>query len=155
MPQKTPAKQPRIEETTLLQTSSPVVSLMSPRMGPEAGADPDSAEPAATSMELSDFWTYPADIWQRSVLFWDVLRKRANIMLEHEEAGMPPVLTFQYEMLLDARRFEHPANYALLRITTVGEEHAQDCVDETKPPVIVIDPRAGHGPGIGGFKRLS
>ena len=24
-----------------------------------------------------------------------------------------------------------------------------------KPPVIVIDPRAGHGPGIGGFKRDS
>jgi pimeloyl-ACP methyl ester carboxylesterase len=155
MPQKTPAKQSRIEEATLLQTSSPVVSLNRPRMGPEAGAEPDSTKAAATYMELSDLWTYPADIWQRSVLFWDVLRKRANIMLEHEEAGMPPVLTFQYEMLLDARRFEHPANYALLRITTVGEEHAQDCVDETNPPVIVIDPRAGHGPGIGGFKRLS
>jgi pimeloyl-ACP methyl ester carboxylesterase len=26
---------------------------------------------------------------------------------------------------------------------------------ETKPPVIVIDRRAGHGPGIGGFKRDS
>ena len=25
----------------------------------------------------------------------------------------------------------------------------------TKPPVIVVDPRAGHGPGIGGFKRDS
>jgi hypothetical protein len=24
-----------------------------------------------------------------------------------------------------------------------------------KPPVIVLDPRAGHGPGIGGFKRDS
>lgn len=57
--------------------------------------------------------------------------------------------------LLDARRFEQPANYALLRITTLGEEHADDCVDKNKPPVIVIDPRAGHGPGIGGFKRES
>uniref|UniRef100_UPI0013D46753 DUF3141 domain-containing protein n=1 Tax=Klebsiella pneumoniae TaxID=573 RepID=UPI0013D46753 len=73
------------------------------------------------------------------VLFWDVLRKRANIMLEHEEAGMPPVLTFQYEMLLDARRFERPANYALLRITTAGTEHADVCVDKAKPPVIVMD----------------
>ena len=45
---------------------------------------------------------------------------------------MPPVLAFQYEMLLDARRFERPANYALLRITTVGEEHAEDCIDDTQ-----------------------
>lgn len=98
---------------------------------------------------------YAIDVWQRSVLFWDILRQRANIMLEHDEAGMPPVLAFQYEMLLDARQFERPANYALLRITTVGEEHAADCIDEDKSPVIVIDPRAGHGPGIGGFKRES
>jgi hypothetical protein len=65
------------------------------------------------------------------------------------------VLTFAHETILDARRFERPSNYALLRITTVGEEHADDCVDDSKPPVIVIDPRAGHGPGIGGFKRES
>ncbi|UOK73890.1 DUF3141 domain-containing protein (plasmid) [Ancylobacter polymorphus] len=76
-------------------------------------------------------------------------------MLEHEEAGMPPVLTFQYEMLLDARRFERPANYALLRITTADTEHSDACVDDSKPPVIIMDPRAGHGPGIGGFKRES
>ncbi len=98
---------------------------------------------------------YAIDFWQRSILFWDALRKRANIMLEHDEAGMPPVLAFQYEVLLDARRFDRPANYALLRITAVGDAHADSCVDETKPPVIIIDPRAGHGPGIGGFKRES
>lgn len=102
-----------------------------------------------------DVWTYGVDVWQRSVLFWDVLRRRANIMMEHDEAGMPPVLTFESEMLLDARRFERPANYALLRITTVGKDRAEHCVDHNKPPVIVIDPRAGHGPGIGGFKRDS
>ena len=37
----------------------------------------------------------------------------------------------------------------------MGEDCWDDCVDEAKPPVIVIDPRAGHGPGIGGFKRDS
>ncbi len=89
------------------------------------------------------------------MLFWDVLRQRANIMLEHDEAGMPPVLSFGYETLLDARSFERPANYALLRITAAGEEHLDECLDPTKPPVIIIDPRAGHGPGIGGFKRDS
>ncbi|CAD5291305.1 Poly(3-hydroxyalkanoate) synthetase [Bosea sp. 62] len=118
--------------------------------------DPASARHAAGMLfDPTGLWAYTIDAWQRSVLFWDVLRKRANVMLEHEEAGMPPVLTFQYEMLFDARRFERPANYALLRITTAGTEHADVCVDEAKPPVIVMDPRAGHGPGIGGFKRDS
>jgi hypothetical protein len=57
--------------------------------------------------------------------------------------------------LLDARHFDPPVNYALLRITAVGEDCWDDCVDEDKPPVVVIDPRAGHGPGIGGFKHDS
>ncbi len=100
-------------------------------------------------------WPYLLDTWQRGVLFLDVLRQRANNMLEHERAGLPPLLDFKYETILDARRFEHPANYALLRITEVGEDCWEDCVDPDKPPVIVVDPRAGHGPGIGGFKRDS
>jgi pimeloyl-ACP methyl ester carboxylesterase len=139
---------------SLIQTPShpsPTGATATPTVIAEQSLD----KAAATSVQSSDFWNYGVDVWQRSVLFWDVLRQRANTMLEHEEAGMPPVLTFQYEMLLDARRFERPANYALLRITTVGEEHAKDCIDDTKPPVIVIDPRAGHGPGIGGFKHES
>ena len=68
---------------------------------------------------------------------------------------MPPLLNFKYETLLDARQFEHPANYALLRITVAGDECLEDCVREGARPVIVFDPRAGHGPGIGGFKRDS
>ncbi|MHB1111624.1 MAG: DUF3141 domain-containing protein [Acidovorax defluvii] len=98
---------------------------------------------------------YQRDFFERSILFWDTLRKRANNMLEHERAGMPPLLDFKYETLLDAREFERPANYALLRITQVGEDCWDDCVDLDKPPVIVVDPRAGHGPGIGGFKHDS
>lgn len=98
---------------------------------------------------------YQADRWQRSVLFLDMLRERANNMLAHEEAGMPAPLDFDYETILDARRFERPANYALLRITGCHEDRAEDCIDDKKPPVIIIDPRAGHGPGIGGFKHDS
>nr|WP_244111979.1 DUF3141 domain-containing protein [Burkholderia diffusa] len=92
---------------------------------------------------------------ERSILFWDTLRQRASNMIEHERAGKPPLLDFDHEILLDARRFEHPANYALLQITRVGDACFDACFDESKPPVIVIDPRAGHGPGIGGFKRDS
>lgn len=98
---------------------------------------------------------YQIDRWQRVILFLDILRERASNMLAHEEAGMPPPLDFDYETILDARRFEHPANYALLRITRCRDDRAEDCVDERKSPVIIVDPRAGHGPGIGGFKRDS
>lgn len=98
---------------------------------------------------------YQQDRWQRSVLFLDVLRQRANNLLAHDEAGMPPPLDFAYETILDARHFERPANYALLSITRCRNDHAPDCVDPGKPPVIIVDPRAGHGPGIGGFRRDS
>ncbi|QIE47718.1 DUF3141 domain-containing protein (plasmid) [Pseudohalocynthiibacter aestuariivivens] len=98
---------------------------------------------------------YGRDLWERSVLFLDTLRERADNMIAHERAGMPPLLDFKYENLLDARQFDRPANYALLRITEVDGYCWDDCVDDAKPPVIVVDPRAGHGPGIGGFKRDS
>ncbi|MFZ5609606.1 MAG: DUF3141 domain-containing protein [Pseudomonadota bacterium] len=98
---------------------------------------------------------YQRDVWQRGILFWDTLRERAENMLAHERAGLPPLLDFKYELICDARHFAHPANYALLRITEVGDACWEDCANPDKPPVIVLDPRAGHGPGIGGFKRDS
>lgn len=98
---------------------------------------------------------YQLDFFQRSVLFLDTLREAANNLLAHDKAGLPPLLDFDYEVILDARRFEVPANYALLRVTRCREHHAEACVDEAKPPVIILDPRAGHGPGIGGFKHDS
>jgi len=109
--------------------------------------------PAANFLEQ---WTaYWLDATQRGVLFLDVLRERANNMLEHERKGLPPLLDFDYEILLDARTFERPVNYALLRILGAHGERMEDCLDTAKPPVIVLDPRAGHGPGIGGFKQDS
>ena len=107
-------------------------------------------EAAPTFLEQ---WTsYWIDSMQRGVLFLDVLRERANNMLEHERKGLPPLLDFDYEIVLDARTFERPANYALARILGAHGERMQDCLDPAKPPLIVLDPRAGHGPGIGGFK---
>ncbi len=115
---------------------------------------PDTGPPACIE-PTQNSWDYGLDVWQRGVLFLDALRQRASNMLEHERAGLPPLLDFRYETILDARRFEHPANYALLRIVEIGEDCWEDCVDPDKPPVIVVDPRAGHGPGIGGFKHDS
>lgn len=119
------------------------------------GATESGMSPAQTANLLQDAFTYQVDLWQRSVLFLDTLRQRANYMFAHEAAGMPPPIDFDYELILDARRFEPPANYALLRITRCCEYHAENCVDDKKPPIIIIDPRAGHGPGIGGSKRAS
>lgn len=104
---------------------------------------------------LPDPVAYGRDLWERSILFLDTLSERADNMIAHERAGMPPLLHFKYETLLDARQFERPANYALLKIIEVDGNSWDDCVDDAKPPVIVVDPRAGHGPGIGGFKRES
>jgi poly(3-hydroxyalkanoate) synthetase/uncharacterized tellurite resistance protein B-like protein len=93
-----------------------------------------------------DYWV---DSCQRSVLFMDVLRKRGNNYLDHIAKGQPPVLSFDYEIVLDGREFEErPVNYAVVRIIP-GEGIV---IDQKKRPVLIIDPRAGHGPGIGGFK---
>jgi hypothetical protein len=104
---------------------------------------------------MNELVAYQRDWAERSILFLDALRERADNMLAHERAGKPPLLDFDYEVLLDARRFEHPTNYSLLRITRAGEDCLSDCLDDAKAPVVVLDPRAGHGPGIGGFKRES
>lgn len=91
---------------------------------------------------------YLTDVAQRSIIFWDTLRQRGNQFVAHQKAGMPPVLHFDYETILDARSFEQPVNYALLRI--IPPKGVK--VDDKRRPYVIIDPRAGHGPGIGGFK---
>jgi pimeloyl-ACP methyl ester carboxylesterase len=95
--------------------------------------------------ESAAYWT---DFAQRSVLFWDAMRERGNRYVEHVRAGSPPVLTFDYEMVLDARTFARPVNYALVRITPPAGVK----VNPASRPYVIIDPRAGHGPGIGGMK---
>jgi pimeloyl-ACP methyl ester carboxylesterase len=83
---------------------------------------------------------------------------------------------FDYQVVMDARRFDRPANYALVRIIDrrerpsggAGESQPQasgnpperrhrSCVATKAPkatsrPIVIFDPRAGHGPGIGGSK---
>ena len=88
------------------------------------------------------------DAAQRSVLYLDTLRQRGNNFLEHNQAGLPPVLHFAYETVVDGRTLERPVNYALVRIVPPQGV----VVDPKRRPYVIIDPRAGHGPGIGGFK---
>jgi pimeloyl-ACP methyl ester carboxylesterase len=98
-----------------------------------------------------DALRYAIDAMQRSLLFWDTLRERGNDWIAHERAGKPPLLHYEWELLADARTYERPCNYALLRIVPPRDVR----VDERLRPFVIIDPRAGHGPGIGGFKKDS
>jgi len=114
-----------------------------------ASAAPAGA--AAPQQALRDWWQYNVDFVQRSILFWDTLRQRGNNWIAHEAAGKPPVLAYKYEMLCDGRTFERRVNHALVRIVPPAGVD----VDDKLRPYIIIDPRAGHGPGIGGFKEDS
>jgi len=114
--------------------------------GPAGGVPGTPALDVAAA--LSGWQQYIVDCTQRAVIFWDTLRQRGNNYLEHVQRGQPPVLHFRYETLVDGRALEHPVNYALVRI--VPPEGI--AVDPRRRPYIIIDPRGGHGPGIGGFK---
>jgi hypothetical protein len=94
---------------------------------------------------------YMVDAAQRSVLFWDVMRQRGNQYREHMAEKAPHVLDYNVELVIDGRTLERPVNYGLVRvIPPAGVE-----IDPTRRPFVIVDPRAGHGPGIGGFKADS
>ena len=97
------------------------------------------------------FGEYLIDVAQRNILFCDLLRRRSEQYFAHQAQALPHVLSFDAEPVLDARTFERPANYLLARI----EPPAGVVINPKKRPFIVVDPRAGHGPGIGGFKADS
>ena len=116
------------------------------RIGGEFAARPWAP---STPIDVWKAWTeYALDTAERSVLFWDTLRQRGDAYLEHERAGHPPLLHFQHETVMDGRTFEHPVNYALLRMIPPPDVELYP----ERRPYIIIDPRAGHGPGLGGFK---
>jgi pimeloyl-ACP methyl ester carboxylesterase len=97
---------------------------------------------------VQEYWL---DAWQRSVLVLDVLRERGNTYQEQSAKEIPHVLEFKVELVRDGRTLERPVNYALARIIPP----AGTTIDPAKAPIIVVDPRAGHGPGIGGMKQDS
>ena len=107
---------------------------------------------AGKDRSLGAHWRdYLRDSQERMVLTLDALRERGDIFLEHEAAGCPPVLVYDYEVVMDGKDMLHASNYMLLRI--LPPEGVT--IDDAKQPFIIIDPRAGHGPGIGGFKTDS
>jgi hypothetical protein len=94
---------------------------------------------------------YATDAAQRSLLFLDVMRQRGNAYHEHVAKAAPHVLEFNCELVMDGRKLDRPVNYVLVRIVPPADVQ----ISQTARPFVIVDPRAGHGPGIGGFKADS
>ncbi len=119
-----------------------------------AAAQSRFAESAAACLSgrgPGDLAAYAIDAWQRGVLFLDILRRRGNNFVQHEEAGCPPVLAYDYDVVVDGSTLERPVNYTLVAI----RPPAGTTTRPNARPYVIIDPRAGHGSGIGGFKSES
>src|SRR6476619_3897939 len=111
----------------------------------ERGAIPAGLNPWSAIVD------YAVDAGQRGVLFLDVLRQRGNQYHAHMAEQAPNVLDFAATLVLDGRTLPRPVNYGLVAITPPPGV----VIDAKKRPFVVVDPRAGHGPGIGGFKADS
>lgn len=114
-----------------------------------------TATPFGGHLAPNALTTYWLDALWRATETAQILRQRAIDMNEHEAAGMPPLLHFESEPVADGHELDPPCNYRLLRVTRCGTDALEHHVRRDAAPVMVVDPRAGHGPGIGGFKRDS
>ncbi len=102
-------------------------------------------------VQPQDVANYCADLWQRWAIFMDILRRRGNTFVQHTAEGCPPVLVYDFDVVIDGMTLERPVNYSLVAIhPPKGVKVRQD-----GRPYIIVDPRAGHGSGIGGFKNES
>src|SRR4051812_10791519 len=141
----------RRERADVLVAQGASRPLGAPKATP-ARAERDGTSPFDVySRFWSDAASYWTDAWQRGVLYLDVMRQRGNQYHEHVAEKAPHVLSFTGDLVADGRELERPVNYGLVRITPP----AGLTVDVRKRPFVVVDPRAGHGPGIGGFKADS
>ncbi len=110
-----------------------------------------SGSKASSGNFMTSWSEYLTDALQRSVLFLELLRRRGNEEVEITSRPMATVLGFGHEILMSGRSLPRPINYALSRIVPPPGV----VIDPRKRPVVVVDPRAGQGPGIGGFKAES
>lgn len=125
----------------------------------EQPKSPESKTPSPTAFAgpwpmpqfAAQVMSYWLDACQRTILFWDVLRQRSEQYDAQKAKPIPHVLSFDVELVLDGRTFERTVNYLLVRV----KPPAGVVIDRKKRPFVVVDPRAGHGPGIGGFKADS
>lgn len=113
---------------------------------------------------------------QRTPIFLDTIFKSSmnHVLLKNQ--NQPAVLVFDYELVFSGQNLDPPVNYDLVRIIDRRSDEGHDArhlptkenrdyssYDElknqignkSKRPLFVVDPRAGHGPGISGSKTNS
>ena len=131
---------------------------------PQVTTPPEDSAPVLVDWQvLSNAWAsfashmtrqtvaYTWDAWERSVLYLDILRERGNRCLAHSKQTAPHVLNYEYELVMSGAELERPVNYGLVRVVPPSGI----AIEPGRRPFIVVDPRAGHGPGIGGMKHDS
>jgi hypothetical protein len=107
--------------------------------------------PPAAAGALPALPAYLLDAAQRWLLFLDLLRQRGNDEIDMAARPTATVLRFEQEIIMRGTALPRPMNYSLSRILPPPG----GVTDPAKRPVVVVDPRAGQGPGIGGFKPES
>jgi tellurite resistance protein len=108
-----------------------------------------TADPLLLAAQGRDWWL---DAVQRTALTLDTLRAAADAAHLREDAGLKPVLAFDYDVVVDGATLPRPVNYTLVRIRPPGTFPATRL---DLRPWVIIDPRSGQGSGIGGFKDES
>ena len=111
----------------------------------------DAAKPLAPPEIWRDTALYATDFAQRSILFWDTLRQRGNNGSSTRRRASRRSWLSTWEMVADARGFARPATMRWC----ASRRRTASSIDPDERPFVIIDPRAGHGPGIGGFKQDS
>ena len=92
------------------------------------------------------------DAAQRSVLFWDVMRQRGN---QYQRAsGRRPRRTSSTTRPSSSSTAARSSGRSTTRWCASSRRRASRSIRRRRP-FVVVDPRAGHGPGIGGFKADS
>jgi pimeloyl-ACP methyl ester carboxylesterase len=120
-------------------------------MSSKSTSVPQTRLPSDMFGMLGPAMDYTIDAAQRTVLFCDLMRQRGNQYREHLAQTVPHVLDYEAELVVDGRSLKRPVNYGLVRVVPPKGT----VLDPTRRPFVIVDPRAGHGPGIGGFKADS
>ncbi len=121
-------------------------------------ADTSREDSAAWSPWTMNPWSlgqtvssYFVDAWQRTILYADIERQVGDQYQAQRKVEVPNVLNFPAELVMSGLTLPRPVNYLMVRILAPEDQPT----DLSKRPFLVVDPRAGHGPGIGGFKSDS
>ena len=122
--------------------ANPITKSVSAARAPVAVNAEKAALPGIQLLQQEvDYWT---DAYQRSVLFFDVLRQRGNNYFEHAAEQVPNVLRFQFEPIMSGRDLPRPVNYWLVRILPppgIADRPAQAARHRVRP---ARGPRSRH-----------